>query len=62
MLQYNEFVHAIRVDTVPRNPRVTQPVELVAIPIQQAATTVTYVQPVSIPAIVPTHPMVTASG
>ena len=38
MCQYNEFVQAKTVETMPQNPAVIQPVQLVAIPIQQAAT------------------------
>ena len=34
---------------------------LVELPTQQAATMVTYAQPITIPAMVPTQPMVTAS-
>ena len=46
---------------MPQNPILTQPA-LVAVPIQQAATTVTYMQPIMIPATVPTQLMVTIAG
>ena len=61
MFQYNGLAQTKTVETVPQNHTVTKPA-LVAIPIQEAPTTVTYVQPVTIPAAVPTQPMVTTSG
>ena len=61
MLQYHRLAQAKTVETVPQNPTLTQPTSI-AIPIQQAATTVTYTQPVTIPMTVPTQPVVTASG
>ena len=61
MFQYNGLAQAKAVKTMSKNPTVTQPA-LVAIPIQQAATRVTCVQPVTIQATVPTQPMVTTSG
>ena len=60
MFQYNRLAKAKTVETVPQNPKLVQPAT-VAIPIQQAATTVTYVQAITIPATTPTQPVVTTS-
>ena len=61
IFQFNRFAQAKTAKTMPQDPTVTQPTALVAIPIQQTATTVTYAQPVTILATVPTQPVVTAS-
>ena len=49
------------VETMPQNPALTQPA-VVAVPIQQAATTFTYTQPITIPATGSTQPVVTVSA
>ena len=59
--RYNGLAQAKTVETTSHNPTLTQPAA-VAIPTQQAATTVTYAQPVTIPVTAPTLPVVTASG
>ena len=46
---------------MPQDPTVTEPNAPVAIPVQQTAITVTYVQPVTVPAVTPTQLMVTVS-
>ena len=61
MLKYNGFSQAKTAETVPQNPTHTKPA-VVAVFIQQAATTVTYTQPITIPATAPTQPVVTISG
>ena len=59
--QYNGLAQGKTAETMHQNSTLVQPA-VVAIPIQQAATTVTYAQPVLIPATVPTQPVVTTSG
>ena len=54
MFQYNGFAQAKTAETMPHIPTVMHPTALVAIPIQQMDTEATYVQPVTIPAVVPT--------
>ena len=61
MFQYNRFAQVTTLETTPQDTTVTQPTALVAIPIQQTATKVTYAQPVTIPAAAPTQPVVTTS-
>ena len=62
MFQHNGLAQAKTAETMPQNPTVNQPTEWIAISIQQAASTVTYAQPFTIPAMAPTQPMVVASG
>ena len=59
--QYNGLAQAKTAQTTTQNPTLTKP-SLVAIPIQKAAPTVIYVQPVTIPSTAPTKAVVTASG
>ena len=62
MFQYNGFAQAKTAETMPQNPTVTKSNALEAIPIQQTATKVTHAQPVTIPVMAPTKPVVTTSG
>ena len=55
------FTQARTVETVLQNPTITQPA-VVAVPIQHAGTTVTYMQPITIPMTAPTQPVKTVSG
>ena len=59
-VHYNMLSQGKTANTMPQNPTLVQPA-VVAIPIQQAATTVTCVQPVTILATVPNQPVITAS-
>ena len=47
------FTQAKTAETMPKNPAFTQPA-LVAVPIQQAATRMTYMQPITRPVTAPT--------
>ena len=59
--QHDGFAQAKTSQTAPQNHILTQPV-VVAVPMQQAATTVTYTLPITIPATAPTQPMVPVAG
>ena len=59
--QYNGFAQAKTVETIPQSPIFTQPA-VVEVPMQQMATTVTYMQPITIAETVPTQLMVTVAG
>ena len=61
MFWYNGIAQGKTAKTAPQNPTIIQPTVWVGIPIQQTATTVTYAQPVTILAAVPTQPVVTTS-
>ena len=59
--QYNGFAPVKIAETTSQNPILTQPA-VVAVPMQQMATTVTYIQPITIPATAPTQLIVTVAG
>ena len=61
MFQYQGLAQAKTAETMPQNPTPTHPAS-VAVPIQQADTTVTYVQPVTVPGTAPTQSVITTSG